>query len=258
MSLYYEDAPADENEPPQLPPLLTPIAVAEGQDVLAKALSSATTADVGTVFYSEAVNVMEVAIVLGPEVPLRQSGQILYALMIGLGDAIGALAPRKSSSHTNSPAIFCNRGRAGAVQLLPTRQLGAKMAGLACCCGYAGSVGPHGKRRCRRDPVGLGHTSLAEKEEVISRTRLVESACRHFMAWVDRWQDDGFKPLHDLWVQRLQSDGEMILSDGSVADWVGLDEDGAALIRLDGRPVGLLPNEFESVCGPVELVSLKG
>ena len=78
------------------------------------------------------------------------------------------------------------------------------------------------------------------------------------MAWVNRWQDDGFKPLHDLWVQRLQSDGEMILSDGSPADWVGLDEDGAALIRLDGRPVGLLPNEFESVCGPVELVSLKG
>ena len=31
-----------------------------------------------------------------------------------------------------------------------------------------------------------------------------------------------------------------------------------ALIKLDGRPVGLLPHELESVCGPVGLASLEG
>ena len=118
-----------KNEPPQLPPLLTPIAVAEGQDVLAKALSSATTAEVGTVLYSEAVNVMDVAIVLGPEVPLRQSGQMLYALMIGVGDAIGALAPPEVVVTYQLPGyILLNRGRAGAVSgSRPIRRLDARM-----------------------------------------------------------------------------------------------------------------------------------
>ena len=50
----------------------------------------------------------------------------------------------------------------------------------------------------------------------------------------------------------------MVLADGNIAEWVGLDEDGAALIKLDGKPVGLLPNEFESVCGPIDLASLEG
>lgn len=110
-----------------------------------------------------------------------------------------------------------------------------------------------------RDESGLEYTSLAEEGAgFISRTRLIESICRHFLAWVHRWQDDGFRPLHDLWVQRLESGSEMVLADGSVAEWVGLDEDGAALIRLDGKPVGLLPNEFESVCGPIGLASLEG
>ena len=109
-----------------------------------------------------------------------------------------------------------------------------------------------------RDDGGLEYTSLAEEGGgFISRTRLVESVCRHFMAWVNRWEDDGFRPLHDLWVQRLQEGAEMVLADGSMADWVGLDEDGAALIRIDGRPVGLIPTEFESVCGPAELISVK-
>ena len=50
---------------------------------------------------------------------------------------------------------------------------------------------------------------------------------------------------------------KMALADGTMADWIGLDEDGAALIKIDGRPVGLTPTEFESVCGPADLHSLK-
>ena len=49
----------------------------------------------------------------------------------------------------------------------------------------------------------------------------------------------------------------MALADGGMADWGGLDEDGAALIKIDGRPVGLIPTEFERVCGPAELHSVK-
>ena len=89
MSLYYEDFPADDGAEPQLPPLLTAVKVPSGQNVMAKALASGATAEVGTVFYGEDTDVTDIALVLGPEVPLRKAGQMLYAMMIGVGDAIG-------------------------------------------------------------------------------------------------------------------------------------------------------------------------
>ena len=40
MTLYYEDVPADDNDTPQLPPLLTAVAVPANQDVHAKAIAA--------------------------------------------------------------------------------------------------------------------------------------------------------------------------------------------------------------------------
>ena len=116
MSLYYEDFPADDGAEPQLPPLLTAVQVPSGQNVMAKALASGATAEVGTVFYSEDNDVTDIALVLGPEVPLRKAGQMLYAMMIGVGDAIGALAPPEVIVAYQLPGyVLLNRGRAGAV-----------------------------------------------------------------------------------------------------------------------------------------------
>ena len=86
-----------------------------------------------------------------------------------------------------------------------------------------------GSEEVWRGEGGVEYTSLAEEGAgFISRTRLVESICRHFMAWVNRWDDDGFKPLHDLWVQRLQV----------AAKWrclTGLSRTGSALTRTARR-----------------------
>ena len=39
MSLYYEPDPANDNDAPLLPPILTPVAVLQGIDVFAKAIA---------------------------------------------------------------------------------------------------------------------------------------------------------------------------------------------------------------------------
>ena len=57
MSLYYEDFPADDGAEPQLPPLLTAVKVPSGQNVMAKALASGATAEVGTVFYLSLIHI---------------------------------------------------------------------------------------------------------------------------------------------------------------------------------------------------------
>ena len=261
MSLYYEDFPADDGAEPQLPPLLTAVKVPSGQNVMAKALASGATAEVGTAFYGEDKDVTDIALVLGPEVPLRKAGQMLYAMMIGVGDAIGALAPPEVIVAYQLPGyVLLNRGRAGVVWIAADPAAGREDVPSWMIVGVRIDMTVRtDDEDAWRDASGLEYTSLAEEGAgFISRTRLIESICRHFLAWVNRWQDDGFRPLHDLWVQRLESGSEMVLADGAIAEWVGLDEDGAALIKLDGRPVGLLPHEFESVCGPVGLASLEG
>ncbi|MGB2160043.1 MAG: biotin/lipoate--protein ligase family protein, partial [Candidatus Puniceispirillaceae bacterium] len=74
MSLYYEEFPAEDGDAPQLPPLLTAMPVPVGQDVTAKALAAVATAEIGTVLYSEETKIVDLAIILGPEVPLRRAG----------------------------------------------------------------------------------------------------------------------------------------------------------------------------------------
>jgi hypothetical protein len=78
---------------------------------------------------------------------------------------------------------------------------------------------------------------------------LVESSCRHFLAWVNRWQDDGFRPLYDSWMQRLEASAPIDFAGGEQAEWLGLDEHGGALVKLDGKASSVMPHELEAVCG---------
>ena len=92
MTLYYETDPADENTVPQLPPLLSAEAVETG-DVQAKAVARAAAGEVGLVCYATAGPLLDFAVTLAPEVDAATSAQMQHALIVAVGDAIGALAP---------------------------------------------------------------------------------------------------------------------------------------------------------------------
>ena len=116
MSLYYELDPADENDEPQLPPLLKPEKVSKDVDVFQKAISSSTQADTGTVFYSEKSDLVDIAILLNPEVSQKKCNQMIFVLTVAVGDAIGALAPPEVIVTNSFPGyIFLNKGEAGVV-----------------------------------------------------------------------------------------------------------------------------------------------
>ena len=72
---------------------------------------------------------------------------------------------------------------------------------------------------------------------------------RHFLAWVNRWQDDGFRPLYDAWMHRLDLKMPLVAEPGADFEWLGLDENGAVMIKLDGKPISLLPNDLEMLFG---------
>ena len=257
MTLYYEDVPADDDDVPQLPPLLTAVAVPASQNLHAKAIALAASSDVGTVFYSEAVDRMHIAVVLGPEVTVADAGQMLFAMMIAAGDAIGALAPPEVAVSYQMPGyILLNKGRAGVVRMAVDPAAGAVAVPdwMVVSAEVVVSTDDTGAESWRQNSV-YEHTSLAEEGGGhISRTRLVESCSRHFLVWVNRWQDDGFRPLYDAWMHRLDSGLQVVFDGASGVEWLGLDETGGMLVKLDGKPVAIPPHELETVCGIPALV----
>jgi hypothetical protein len=78
---------------------------------------------------------------------------------------------------------------------------------------------------------------------------LVESCSRHFLVWVNRWQDDGFRPLYDAWMHRLDSAVQLVCETDATLAWLGLDEAGGMLVKRDGKPVSIPPNALETACG---------
>ena len=257
MTLYYEDVPADDNDTPQLPPLLTAVAVPANQDVHAKAIALAASSEVGTVFYSESADMMHIAVVLGPEVALADAGQMLFAMMIAVGDAIGALAPPEVAVSYQMPGyILLNKGRAGAVRITvdPAACAGAVPDWIVVSAEVVISTDEVVDENWRQSSE-FEHTSLAEEGGGhISRTRLVESCSRHFLVWVNRWQDDGFRPLYDAWMHRLDTGLQVVFELASGVEWLGLDETGGMLVKLDGKPVVIPPHELEKVCGTPALI----
>ena len=252
MTLYYEDDPADNATPPQLPPLLRATSVPDGQDVLAKAVALAVNSEVGTVFYSENSDRMEIAVRLAPEVPTRQAGQMLFAMMIGLGDSIGALAPPEVAVTYQLPGyVMLNRGRAGFVRLVvdPAAE-SDDVPDWMIVSAVVRLTASENDHQNWSESDGAEQTTMEEEGGgFISRTRLVESSCRHFLVWVNRWQDDGFRPLYDSWIQRLETSAPIDFAGGEQAEWIGLDEDGGAIVRLDGKPKSIMPHELEGLCG---------
>lgn len=237
MNLYYEDVPATDDEAPQLPPLLQSEGMEAGTDIMAKAVSRAAAGKVGLVCYSQAVNVLDMAITLAPEVPFIRAQQMHYTMMNALGDAVGALAPPEVGVRYRFPGdILFNRGHAGVVRLsaAPTEHLAEDIPDWLVV-----------SAQIRLDFIDTNHdadyrmanTSLAEEGGgFISRTRLLESSCRHFLVWLHQWEEEGFKPVHQKWLNRIEDDSMLNALDGTQFGFVGIDDTGAGLLS-DGNAV---------------------
>ncbi len=237
MNLYYEDAPASEHDDPQLPPLLDAEKIAIGTDVMAKAIGRAAAGETGLVCYSEATHCLDMAITLAPEVSLSKAMQMHYTLMTALGDSIGALAPPEVGVRYRFPrAILFNRGHAGVVRVAaaPCQDPSADIPDWLV---VSAQLRLTFDRDDHSHDYRMANTSLEEEGGgFISRTRLVESVSRHFLVWLHKWEEEGFRPIHETWLKRVDDDKALTLKDGRVANFLGLDEEGGALVTVDGRP----------------------
>ena len=253
MSLYYEPDPANENDPPLLPPILTPIPVVNGIDVFAKAIAVAGKSETGTVLYSENPEYVEVAIILSPEIPKIKCNQMLYIMMVASGDAIGALAPPEVAVTYAFPGfIFLNRGEAGLVkvEIAPSNDDQSipdwMVVGL--------KLRLNNNIEINENEINADVTSLADEGGgYVSRTRAIESLSRHFLAWVSQWEDEGFKPVTEVWNKRREETKVVTLKSGKEVSWVGLDENGLAIVKSNAQELFLSPVDISEQFGDIDL-----
>ena len=193
-----------EQQIPDLPPLLSGIAVPAGQDPLAAACASAEAdGDPGELYYATDEGRMRCAIVLAPDRPKAETLQMVHVSMLALGDALGARLPAIVGVMFGWPdRIYLNGGLVGGLQV---------------------RIGPDGEDGmpdwmvvgAEIDIAGPGEDALVEPGTRIERTSLVEEGCvevraidlvesfgRHFLLWFQRYRADGFEAIMGNWEPR--------------------------------------------------------
>jgi len=215
------------DETPSFPPLLRGEETVPGLDPFTKAVASAALGtDPGLICWARDPGRLHAALVLAPEAPLERAVGIVFAVALGLGDALGALAPPEVAVHYVWPGGIkvngadCGCLRAAASTADPRAEPDWLVVGVDIPY-LPGSEADPGA-----DP---GRTCLAEEGCIdVTPLRLLESWSRHTLVWINRWLGEGFAPIHAAWRARAWGIGED-LPDGGI--FVGLDELGGQLIK---------------------------
>jgi len=228
------------DEAPTFPPLMRGEQTPPGMDPFAKAVAQAALGtDPGLVTWARDEAAMRAALVLAPEAPLERAITVTFAVALGLGDALGALGPPEVAVHYVWPATIkvnggdCGRLRAAASTTDPAAEPDWLVVGV-----HLDYLLPTDDDR-GDDPGRTPEQPCLVEEGCgeVTPPLLLESWARHGLVWINRWLDEGFRPLHDAWRERAWNLGEPLAEGGL---FVGLDETGGMLVRT-GRTTELRP-----------------
>jgi len=235
-------------ERPTFPPLLRPSAVPADVDPFERCIQLAVEgADAGTLLWRIGPDLCECAVVLAPEQPREQSLPIVLVAMLGLADGLGALMPPTVPVTFGWPdRLEVNGAVVGGVRCAsaPTEAPDAVPDWLV--IGFR--IAMRGPWTKPESPDELPRTSLAEEGcAEVTTIDLLEEFGRHFLSWINRWQEEGVRPVQQAWLRRatglgkevsirigrdlrtgvfegLTETGAMRLARGGVAQTIPLDE----------------------------------
>jgi Biotin/lipoate A/B protein ligase family len=208
-----------------LPPPFRLVTLREVGDAFAHAQAVAASEGAGTLVWVGRFDLVELALVLEPDEPLRSARRALYAGMAALGDALAVHAPPEKPIAFDWPdAVRVDGGLVGGGRLAwpagapeqeppPWLVFGATVRTVAMGEGEA----------------GLRPLAAALEDEGfddLGAGRLVESFARHFMVAIDAWQQDGFTTVAREYIGRLPSEP------GARRQ---IDENGDLLVRRVGK-----------------------
>lgn len=237
---------------PTFPPLLkghdVPGPVSAFEDACKRASSGEIGA--GDVVWSRDKANLDMAIVLEPEISLETAVQMLPLSMVAIGDCLGALTPPQVGQTFSWPGtIRVNGARAGIMRAAAggPRDASAVPGWMVVGLWLRQSHGDD----AREPGETPDQTWLSEEGcEELTRTELIESYSRHFLTWLNNWNEDGFKAVHASWLYRAHENQQQITFElgGETFSGVmsGLDDNGNLLYGAGGSTKSaLLIDAFE-------------
>lgn len=231
---------------PTFPPLLTGHAVDPPERAFetACARAAAGEAGAGDVLWSRNEARIEIAIVLEPEVGMETAAQMLPLCLVAIGDCLGALTPPQVGVTFTWPNIVCMNGAPAGLfhaAAAPTQGEGDVPDWMVL------ALDLHHKREEEDAEPGEtpNRTWLSEEGGgELTHAEIIESYSRHFLTWLNMWNDDGFKPVHDSWMFRAQNKEEEITlthrGRAHEGTFIGLDESGNLLLKETNAKVAAL------------------
>lgn len=228
-----------DNASLSLPPIFRPAPV-DGDALAAAETMAADGADPGTFVWSRRDDVADCAIVLSPSEPLAPSLLVAYVAMVAVGDALGALIPPVIPVGFGWPdRIVVNGAQAGGIRIRAAATGGAEsvpdwmVAGVTLILRAAARDDEPGRDTLRTslDMEGCGDLTVRD---------LLESFARHFLYWMNRWQDDGFAPVRLAWLERAAGYGARNAGMETAGPWsprtlLALEADGAVEFEENGK-----------------------
>lgn len=172
------------------------------------------------------------SLVLRPEAPLGQVGQLSFAAALAIAETVTMLLPAAAAVQCKWPNDVLIDGRKTAGLLLETdSRADGTAAWLVLGFGINVTSYPQGMEFPATSLAACGGT--AEVAEVLARF------AERFLAWYGIWQGDGFAPLRAAWLERAAGLGQPIrvrLENHSLEGvFGGLDADGALLLHSAGQ-----------------------
>lgn len=222
----------------RLPPLFRLHPLAADADVAAEARRlAAAGAEPGSVLCADRENRLDAAVVLHPEETAIQASRIVYVATLGLGDAIGAEVPAGIDVTYRWPNIIdANVGSVAKVRLEQPDGIAPDDTPEWLVAHVVAEIGPlsEGWREGRFPETSLHDEGCVE----VTAGGLLESFTRHFLTWINRWQDDGFEPVRAMWLRHAPLHGgeiEIELNGRMLRGvFTDIDDEGALILDRDG------------------------
>jgi hypothetical protein len=205
-----------------LPPPFRLVTLREVGDAFAHARAIAADAGAGTLVHVGRFDLVEFAVVLEPEEPLKTARRAFYAGMVALRDALLAHAPPERPITFAWPdAIHVDGGLIGGGRL--AWPAGAVEDAVPEWLVFGGSVRTvaMGEKE-----AGLQPLAAAQGFDDLGSGRLIESFARHLMVAIDAWQANEFATVVTTYLRQLTTEKGAIPS---------LDSNGDLLIRWRGQ-----------------------
>ncbi|UFI03338.1 biotin/lipoate--protein ligase family protein [Roseibium aggregatum] len=222
----------------QFPPLFQGEALTGQADPFERALALAITGtDPGTIIYNLGGERLRAALIFAPEVPLEEAMAILPVCGLGFQAALGTLAPPEVAVHLEWDSrirvngAVCGRMRVKASTQDPEATPDWLILGLELSMTSRKSNPGKDPDRTWLSEEGCGE---------ITPDQLLECWVRHSLYWLNRWLDDGPRPVHSDWRGLVPTLGETVEVDGTSGTFVGVDENFGMLLRT-GEDTTLIP-----------------